>query len=151
MTLVPGTKDKNGKINHTTATTVTGASIFNDTDMPDQAWEFLKWWTSDEAQVKYAKDIETLLGIAGRISVASNSARDSISWPDEISDTLKEQLAQSKGVPQVPGSYYVSRYFDFGFRDVVYDNKDIVQTLISITEDINTEIKEKTEELRKNY
>lgn len=151
MTLVPGTKDKTGKINHTTATTVTGASIFNDTKMPDQAWEFLKWWTGDDAQVKYAKDIETLLGIAGRVSVASNSARESISWPKEISDVLKQQLNQSKGIPQVPGSYYVSRYFDFGFRDVVYDSKDIVQTLISITEDINTEIKEKTEELRKNY
>ena len=45
----------------------------------------------------------------------------------------------------------MSRYFDFGFRDVVYEDKDIVQTLISITEDINTEIKEKTEELHNNY
>ncbi len=151
ITLVPGTKDENGQVNHTTATTVTGASIFNSTKMPKEAWEFLKWWTGDEAQVRYAKDIETILGIAGRVSVASNTARKSISWPKEISDVLEQQLGQSKGVPQVPGSYYVSRYFDFGFRDVVYEDKDIVQTLISITEDINTEIKEKTEELHNNY
>lgn len=151
MTLVPGTKDENGNINHTTTTTVAGASILNDTTLPDEAWKFLKWWTGDESQVEYAKNIENLLGISGRVSVASNTARESVPWSKEMLGILNQQLVQSKGVPQVPGSYYVSRYFDFGFRDVVYEDKDIVQTLISVTEDINAEIKEKTEELHKNY
>ena len=61
---------------------------------------------------------------------------------------LNRQLDECRGVAQVPGSYYVTRYFDFAFRDVVYDGDDIVQTLMSITEDINTEIHEKTLELK---
>lgn len=151
VTVVPGIKDEHGNVNHTTTTTVTGASIFNDTDMPDKAWTFLKWWVCDDTQSVYAEKVETILGIAGRVSVVSDKARESIAWSDEILNSLSRQLKMSKGVPQVPGSYYVSRYFDFAFRDVVYDGKDIVQTLISITEDINTEIKEKTEELHGNY
>lgn len=151
MTVVPGIRDEAGNINHTSTTTVTGASIFDDTKMPEEAWKFLKWWTDSETQINYAKDVETILGIAGRVGVVSNTARKSLAWSKEEKVVLEKQLKASRGVEQVPGSYYVNRYFDFAFRDVVYENKDIVQTLISITEDINTEIKEKTEELHKNY
>ena len=79
---------------------------------------------------------------------ASNAARETIPWTREEQSLLEEQLSYCKGVPQVPGSYYVERYFNFAFRDVVYDGDDIVQTLISITDDINTEIQEKTRELK---
>lgn len=150
MMLAPGTKDESGKINHTVACTVTGASIMSGADSPEDAWQFLKWWAGDETQATYAREIETVLGIAGRVNPASNEARDSIPWTKEIKDLLGEQLGACRGVPQVPGSYYVGRYFDFAFRDVVYDGDDIVQTLISITEDINTEIQEKTYELMEN-
>ena len=148
MMLVPGTKDENGEINHATACTVTGASILADTDCKEEAWEFLKWWAGDDTQTKYARNIETVLGIAGRVNPASNAARETIPWTKEVQSLLKEQLSYCKGVPQVPGSYYVERYFNFAFRDVVYDGDDIVQTLISITDDINTEIQEKTIELK---
>ena len=148
MMLVPGTKDENGEMNHATACTVTGASILADTDRKEEAWEFLKWWAGDDAQTKYARNIETVLGIAGRVNPASNAARETIPWTREEQSLLEEQLSYCKGVPQVPGSYYVERYFNFAFRDVVYDGDDIVQTLISITDDINTEIQEKTRELK---
>ena len=148
MALVPGTRDENGEINHATACTVTGASILEDSDSKEEAWEFLKWWTGDETQTKYARNVETILGIAGRVSVASNEARETIPWTKEVQTMLKEQLSYCKGVPQVPGSYYVERYFNFAFRDVVYDKDDIVQTLISVTDDINMEIREKTIELK---
>ena len=118
------------------------------TDCKDDAWEFLKWWAGNETQAKYARNIETVLGIAGRVNPAANGARQTIPWTKEIQSLLQEQLSYCKGVPQVPGSYYVERYFNFAFRDVVYDGDDIVQTLISITDDINTEIQEKTIELK---
>lgn len=145
---VPGTRNENGEVNHTTACTVTGASILSGTDYPDEAWEFLKWWAGDEAQISYASSVETVLGIAGRVNPASNVARDSIPWTQDMKKLLNRQLDECRGVAQVPGSYYVTRYFDFAFRDVVYDGDDIVQTLMSITEDINTEIHEKTLELK---
>lgn len=149
MALVPGTKNENGEINHATACTVTGASIMSGSDCKDDAWEFLKWWAGEKTQAKYARNIETVLGIAGRVNPAANGARQTIPWTKEVQNLLQEQLSYCKGVPQVPGSYYVERYFNFAFRDVVYDNDDIVQTLISITDDINTEIEEKTIELKR--
>lgn len=148
--LAPGTRDEDGKVNHAVACTVTGASILSATDKKEEAWEFLKWWAGDQIQSAYAREVETVLGIAGRVNPASNTARDSISWTKEVKEILNNQLEYCQGVPQVAGSYYVNRYFDFAFRDVVYDGDDIVQTLISVTEDINTEIKEKTMELKGN-
>lgn len=147
---VPGTRNEDGEVNHAVACTVTGASILSATDKKEEAWKFLKWWAGDEIQSDYAREVETVLGIAGRVNPASNVARDSISWTKEVKAILNNQLEYCQGVPQVAGSYYVNRYFDFAFRDVVYDGDDIVQTLISVTEDINTEIKEKTMELKSN-
>ena len=148
--LAPGTRDEDGEVNHAVACTVTGASILSATDKKEEAWEFLKWWAGDQIQSDYAREVETVLGIAGRVNPASNTARDSISWTKDVKVILNDQLEYCQGVPQVAGSYYVNRYFDFAFRDVVYDGDDIVQTLISVTEDINTEIKEKTMELKGN-
>ena len=147
--MAPGTETENGEVRHDVACTVTGASILSDTKSKEASWEFLKWWTGDETQTVYAREIETLLGIAGRVNPASLAARDTIAWKKEVKAVLGEQLEQCRGIPQVAGSYYVGRYFDFAYRDVVYDGDDIVQTLISITEDINKEIREKTLELKK--
>ena len=148
MMLVPGTEDEDGNINHATTCTVTGGSIMSTTKSKEEAWEFLKWWTGDKTQTVYARNIETLLGLVGRVNPASNVARETIAWTSDVQALLKEQLQYCKGVPQVPGSYYAGRYFDFAFRDVVYDQTDIVQTLISVTDDIDAEIQEKTIELK---
>lgn len=147
--LAPGTRKDSGEIDHTVACTVSGASILKGTKAEKEAWEFLKWWAGNETQADYAREVETKLGIAGRVNPAANEARVSIPWSREVQEVLKEQLGYCRGVPQVPGSYYVGRYFDFGFRDVTNNGDDIVQTLISITEDINAEIWEKTLELKK--
>jgi len=145
---VPGTVTANG-IDRSVATTVTGAAIMSDSKNPHNAWEFLKWWTGDSSQIRYANEVETLLGIAGRVNVADNTARQTIDWSTNVRNVLDEQLQHSRGVPQVPGSYYASRYFDFAFRDVVYSGQDSIRALISATEDINEEIKEKKKELLK--
>ena len=145
---VPGTVTANG-IDRSVATTVTGAAIMSDSKNPHNAWEFLKWWTGDLAQIRYANEVETLLGIAGRVNVADNTARQTIDWSTNVRNVLDEQLQHSRGVPQVPGSYYASRYFDFAFRDVVYSGQDSIRALISATEDINAEITEKKKELLK--
>lgn len=150
MLLAPGTRDASGSIDHTVACSVSGASILADTKDSDASWEFLKWWAGGQTQTRYAREVETVLGIAGRVSPAANEARESIPWNRQIRKVLEEQLEYCRGIPQVPGSYYVGRYFDFAFRDVVNDGDDIAQTLISVTEDINTEIREKTLELKGN-
>ena len=144
---VPGTSNSDGSIDHSVAGTVTGAAILSGSKSLENSWKFLKWWTSGNTQTEYAQNVETVLGIAGRINPASYQARESISWTKDVKKRLDEQLSDCRGVPQVAGSYYVTRYFDFAFRDVVYSGNDICQTLISATDSINEEIKEKTREL----
>ena len=45
----------------------TGCGIVSASDKQKDAWEFLKWWTSAETQTRYSNNVESILGVLGRI------------------------------------------------------------------------------------
>ena len=56
------------------------------------------------------------------------------------------QLDFACPIEEVPGGYFTSRLYDFAFRDIVYKNKDVRQTMTDTALDINTEMRTKREE-----
>lgn len=44
----------------------TGCAIIEKSDHHEAAWEFLKWWTSAETQIRYSRNLESILGMLGR-------------------------------------------------------------------------------------
>lgn len=146
MTVLPGIVDEEGNINNTAAATVSGAIILKNTDNLDDAWTFLKWWTRGEVQSEYAKELETALGTSARYATANLETMESLQWSDEIKAALKEQQKSLKGVEQIAGSYYTSRYYDFAFRDVVENGGDIRESILDACENVTNEIVEKRQE-----
>ncbi len=147
---VPGTRNADGEIVYG-APCVTGAAmIIRNTvekrDTKDAAWTFLKWWTSADTQVKYAREMEALLGPAGRYPVASLEAFETISWPQDVKKVLREILPTLRGIEQVPGGYITGRYVDNAFTKVVTDYVNPVDTLYENVELINDEITKKRQE-----
>ena len=71
---------------------------------------------------------------------------ETLQWSSDIKAALKEQCNSLKGVEQIAGSYYTSRYFDFAFRDVVENGGNTRESLLDSCEDITTEIIEKRQE-----
>ncbi len=147
---VPGTIGADGEIIYG-APCVTGAAMIirnmaEKNDTMDESWQFLKWWTSGETQIKYAREMEAILGSAGRYPVASLTAFETISWPRDVKAVLTDILPTLHGVEQVPGGYITGRYLDNAFMKVVTDYDNPADTLYEYTELINEEIAKKRQE-----
>ena len=69
-----------------------------------------------------------------------------IPWTSADFSVLKEQLAQTRGIDEVPGSYMTTRYLDFAFREVINGAEDPGKELISAQLQINREIDTKRQE-----
>ena len=143
---VPGTMQENGTISHSAASSVTGAVIFSNSPNKPGAWNFLEWWTSSEVQATFGRDIEALLGTAGRYNSANLEAFKRSQWDVNMRSAIDLQREQVKALPEVIGGYYTTRYFDFAFRDVVVNGKELRETLDKAVLEINAELQNKREE-----
>lgn len=54
---VPGTVAEDGSINRSVAGSGTGCAIIKKSNKQEQAWEFLKWWTSADTQKRYNNNL----------------------------------------------------------------------------------------------
>ena len=144
---VPGTKQADGTINHAANSNGSGAIIF--TKAPDQqgAWDFIKWFTSTDTQVKYGNNIESILGTMGRFDTANVEALSQLSWTTSEVQSLYEQLEQQVEIPIIPASYGVTRNIMNAFRTVVNKYENARDTLFWYNKDINDEITRKLEDL----
>ncbi len=143
MTTLPGIIQEDGSINNTAVCTATGAILMKNSRNVDAAWTFLKWWTQGDVQSEYASELETVMGTAARYATANLEAMESIQWDRDIKNALTEQRQNLRGVEQIAGSYYTTRYFDFAFRAVVNSGANDREELLDANENINNEIAEK--------
>ena len=143
VALLPGTPDENGNINHTSSGGGSACSILNLTKNPKAAWEFLKWWVSDETQLAYSSEVESILGPTGRVSVSNVKAFESMEWDTDMKDVVVESLNDTGEIPEYPGSYYVSRSVYQAFWNVVENNQNPKDTLLKFAEEADVEIARK--------
>ena len=168
---VPGTRQPDGTINRTTVTAAnvfvvnqgalqgtptgamltpqgtTGSIIMAKSDKKEQAWEFLKWWTRTDTQVRFGREMEALLGPAARYATANVEAMQQLPWRAEEREALLLQWDWIEGIPPVIGAYYVTRQFDWLFRAVVLQNEPVRESVLDYTREINRELKRKRLEL----
>lgn len=149
FTVVPGIMQEDGTINHTTGSIGVADMIMADTEYPEESWEFLKWWTSAETQTLYGREMESLMGAAGRVATANVEALGNLSWQVDAYEALMEQFEQVQGIPQVPGGYYTWRNINNAFYSVTTDTNTATprESLMEKVEYINAEIDYKREEL----
>ncbi|NLM25646.1 MAG: extracellular solute-binding protein [Firmicutes bacterium] len=160
FTMVPGIRMPDGTINRAVSVAGTvaapgsvavpsgtsGAIILEGSKQKDKAWEFLKWWTSTPTQVRFGREMESLMGAAARYATANVEAMMQLPWRAEEREVLLEQWKWVEGVPAVLGAYYVHRQFDWLFRAVVIDNEPVRESILEYDRAINEEITRKREE-----
>lgn len=147
FTLVPGTKQADGTINHAANSAGSGAVIFNKVSNQSAAWEFVKWFTSTEIQTDYGKQIEALMGPMGRFDTANVEALEQLPWSTAEYEKISAQQSYLKEVPIIPASYAVTRHVNNAFRMVVNDAGNPRYTLMSYNDQIKSEIVRKYQEL----
>ena len=146
MAVTPGTVQPDGSINYVETTSSTGCIALADTKHPQEAFEFLKWWVSAEAQADFGTQVEQTLGIAARYGTANILAFEEIPWTYEQAAVLRDQRDHTVAIEQIPGNYYIARNLAFAFRAVVYNHANLRETLYKYNIEINKELARKQEE-----
>jgi len=144
--LMPGYKHPDGRIDHTVPAWGTAAIMIPASTMHNQAWQFMTWWTSFETQLRFARELESIMGAAARFPTANLEAFQSLPWNTAQLQILNEQRSWVLGTPEVPGGYYVQRHLINAIRRVVNDNVDTRETLLDFAIVINRELANKRRE-----
>lgn len=118
---LPGIKQGNGEVVRWSPQGLSAAMIMDKSEQKDKAWEFLKWWTSEEVQSRYASDMESFYGIQYRWNTANVNAMKSLSWPSADLKAIREQATWAVNMPNVPGYYFLSREMEFAWNRTVFD------------------------------
>jgi ABC-type glycerol-3-phosphate transport system substrate-binding protein len=145
---IPGTKAEDGAIHRDEPGTGSSVLMLQTAENKDNGWEFMKWWTDKETQVRFGREMEGLMGAAARYPTANVEALAELPWPVKDLRSLQEQWQWVHGVPEVPGSYFTGRHLDNAFRKSVAENTNARETLYDYMQFINDEIATKRREFK---
>ena len=149
---IPGIVKEDGTVDNTCSGSGTGVSIMKSSKNKDEAWKFVKWWVSADTQYRYSAEVEAIIGETGRTASANFEAVSRLSWEDEALDVILAQWKNVKEIPEVPGSYYVSRSIDQAFWATKNGKKSAKEAIMDWSQTSDKEIERKIKEYaNKNY
>lgn len=151
---IPGTVGEDGTVNRSAVGTVTGCIMLKSAEkkgIENQAWEFISWWTGEEAQSYYANMLESVLGVLGRYTPANHKAFEQMRWSSEEAALIDRQWESVVCVPEIPGGYYVNRSLTSALRTAISQNSSSRRELALYNRDINNEITRKRKEFGLSY
>jgi len=148
FTLYPGTLQEDGTIDRSVhANGLCCMMIATDNQkVKENAWTFMKWWVSADAQARFGREMESVLGSSARYATANTDALEQLAWSTEQLAVLKEQQAWGRGFPEIAGGYSTTRHMTNAIRKVINDKDDPRETLLTYTHTINEEIEIKRKE-----
>ena len=144
--LMPGYVHPDGRLDRSVPASGTASVMFSASENQDDTWQFLQWWTSAETQLRFGRELESILGAAARYATANVEAFNSLPWSATELAILNEQRDWIVGTPEVPGGYYVTRHIINASRRVINDNVDTRETLLDFTIVINRELERRRTE-----
>nr|AGS52355.1 N-acetyl-D-glucosamine ABC transport system, sugar-binding protein [uncultured bacterium contig00073] len=143
---MPGLLRSNGIVDRSVSTGTLAAMILSNSRNQDLAWEFLKWWISSDTQLRFGRELESIMGAAARYPTANYEAFRQLPWGSEQMAVLDEQRGWTVGIPEVPGGYFVSRHITNAVRRVINEGEDTRETLLDYAITINDELIKKRKE-----
>ena len=148
FTLFPGTKKDDGTIDRTVHTDglCCVMTTCDNEQTRQNAWEFMKWWVSADAQVRFGREMESILGASARYQTANQEAIRQLAWSDKQLSVLLEQMTHTKGFPEIAGGYSTTRHITNAIRKVINTKEDPRETLMNYARTINEEIRIKRRE-----
>ncbi|WP_233530949.1 extracellular solute-binding protein [Paenibacillus alkalitolerans] len=143
---IPGVRQPDGTVARWMSGGMQTGVIFKKTKKAEEAWKFLKWWTSAEVQERYGTDLETVNGITFRWNTSNIDAFVKLPWKSDDLQSILEQWRWFKQVPNVPGSYYLDREIQNAWNRTVVDGINYRSSLETAIKDIEREMYRKLQE-----
>ncbi len=108
-----------------------------------ESWEFMKWWVSSDTQVRFGREMESLLGSSARYATANIAAIEQLPWSETQLTVIREQMKWAVGFREVAGGYYTNRHLTNAIRKIINEHTDRRETLNDYARVINEEITKK--------
>lgn len=144
---VPGTIKEDGTLNSQTGSISNTANvILAQSDKQEAAWEFMKWWMSEETQTEYGRQLEAIIGESARWNTANVEAFYNLPWKNEDKQIIQDILAEADEQYIVPGGYFTCRHLINAWNSVVVDMENARDALEKAVKDIDKELNAKIEE-----
>ena len=106
----------------------------------------MKWFTSADAQARYANELVAVMGTAAKHPTANIEALSELPWTTREFTNLQRQFENISGIPEMPGGYIIDRYIQFAFLAVYNNNADAATSMLDNITEINKEITRKRKE-----
>ena len=139
---VPSTDGGNGFV----AGSGTGCGIVKKSKHKAAAWEFLKWWTAADTQVRYSGNVESVLGMLGRPQTSNVEALGALAWNAEDKANILKQWESVREIPEIPGSYYLTRSVDQAFWQVINGKASVKDAVVKQSRVADSVIERKIKE-----
>jgi len=146
IALIPGLVNEENEVQRHIIGNLKAMGILASTDMPEEAWEFLKWWSSEEVQSTYANLLFTTYGEDTLWASANRAAFAQLPIKNSHKQIMLEQMNWMTDAPWCLGTYMVERELSNAFLSVTVDGMDVRRALDKAVKAINRETYRKLEE-----
>lgn len=146
ISVLPSTVRDDGKLSFSSAGSGSGCAITKLSKNPENAWEFLKWWTSAETQLEYSNSLESVIGPLGRVNTSNIEAFSNMNWDIESKKQIIKQWENVVEIIEVPGGYYTARGIDQAYWSVIEQGGKPKDQLNKWSLIVDNEIKRKEKE-----
>lgn len=146
ITLYPGLPDEDGKVQRWTTGGAETMAILSQTKKAEEAWTFLKWWSSEDVQTRFGNLLQSTYGSEYIWPTANRKAFESLPLKSAHKKVILEQMEWMTEAPWVLGTYMLERELSNAFISVAVDGVDARRALDTAVKRINRETYRKLEE-----
>ena len=149
VALIPGVKDENGEVMRYSSAGAESTFLFNSTpEREEQAWEFVKWWSSAQVQAEFGQRLQITYGDEYYWNTANCEAFAQLPWDSDDKEVISEQLTWTMEAPRALASYMVERELSDAYNLVVLGAKsaNVREALDDAQKNIKRETLRKLEE-----
>ena len=149
IALFPGLVDENGEVQRWTtggAETMAIMTAAEEHGMEDEAWTFLKWWSSAETQSQFGNLLQSTYGSEYIWPTANMEAFAELPLRSAHKKVIIEQMEWMTEAPWVLGTYMLERELSNAFISVTADGVEARRAMDTAVKRINRETYRKLEE-----
>ncbi|MCX7707983.1 MAG: extracellular solute-binding protein, partial [Anaerolineae bacterium] len=146
MDLYPATVLPDGTQNRYATGSAQACIMFKNTDRPQEAWQFLKWWMSTATQSEFQERLMLNYGREYLWNSANLEAFANLDIPQEHKAVILAQWQWLQEPVRLPGSYMQERELSNVWNRIVFDGANPRVAIDQAVNVINREITRKMEE-----
>ena len=146
IALFPGLEQDDGTIIRWTTGGAESAVIFADSELQEEAFDYLDWWLSEEVQADFGNKLQMNYGQEYLWNTANLKAFRNLPWPSDQREIIVDQANWYVEVPRVLGTYMVERETSNAYNAIVLQHEELRDAVDEAVKRIDRETLRKMEE-----